>query len=57
MTNAVKLAKRAIDVVASGVGLAMTVPLYPLIGAAIWLANKVGGGSIASRSQAAPVST
>ena len=37
MTPAVKVAKRAIDVVASAVGLAMTVPLYPLIGAAIWL--------------------
>ena len=32
-----KVAKRAIDVVASAVGLAVTVPLYPLIGAAIWL--------------------
>lgn len=37
MTPTVKLAKRALDVVASGVGLAMTVPLYPLIGTAIWL--------------------
>ena len=37
MTPAVKVAKRAIDVVASAVGLAVTVPLYPLIGAAIWL--------------------
>jgi lipopolysaccharide/colanic/teichoic acid biosynthesis glycosyltransferase len=37
MTPAVKVAKRAIDVVASAVGLALTVPLYPLIGAAIWL--------------------
>jgi lipopolysaccharide/colanic/teichoic acid biosynthesis glycosyltransferase len=33
----VKVAKRAIDVLASAVGLAITVPLYPLIGAAIWL--------------------
>jgi lipopolysaccharide/colanic/teichoic acid biosynthesis glycosyltransferase len=33
----VKLAKRAIDIVASAVGLAVTIPLYPLIGAAIWL--------------------
>jgi lipopolysaccharide/colanic/teichoic acid biosynthesis glycosyltransferase len=33
----VKVAKRAIDVLASAVGLAMTVPLYPVIGAAIWL--------------------
>ena len=32
-----KVAKRAIDVFASAVGLAVTVPLYPLIGAAIWL--------------------
>lgn len=32
-----KIAKRALDVVASAVGLAATVPLYPLIGAAIWL--------------------
>jgi len=37
VTPAVKAAKRAIDVVASAVGLALTVPLYPLIGAAIWL--------------------
>lgn len=32
-----KVAKRAIDLVASAVGLAVTVPLYPFIGAAIWL--------------------
>ncbi len=37
MTPAVRVAKRAIDIVASTVGLAVTVPLYPLIGAAIWL--------------------
>jgi lipopolysaccharide/colanic/teichoic acid biosynthesis glycosyltransferase len=37
VTPAVKLAKRAIDLVSSAVGLAVTVPLYPLIGAAIWL--------------------
>ncbi|MDB4969829.1 MAG: glycosyltransferase [Myxococcales bacterium] len=37
MTPAVKVAKRAIDLLASAVGLAVTVPLYPLIGAAIWL--------------------
>jgi lipopolysaccharide/colanic/teichoic acid biosynthesis glycosyltransferase len=37
VTPAVKLAKRAIDLVASAAGLALTVPLYPLIGAAIWL--------------------
>ncbi|MGZ3406851.1 MAG: sugar transferase [Polyangia bacterium] len=37
MTPAVKVAKRAIDLLASAVGLAITVPLYPLIGAAIWL--------------------
>lgn len=37
MTPAVRFAKRALDVVASSVGLAVTVPLYPLIGAAIWL--------------------
>jgi lipopolysaccharide/colanic/teichoic acid biosynthesis glycosyltransferase len=37
VTPAVKLAKRALDLVASSVGLAVTVPLYPLIGAAIWL--------------------
>jgi len=37
VTPAVKVAKRAIDVLASAVGLAVTVPLYPLIGAAIWL--------------------
>jgi len=33
----VKIAKRAIDVLSSAVGLAVTVPLYPIIGAAIWL--------------------
>jgi lipopolysaccharide/colanic/teichoic acid biosynthesis glycosyltransferase len=37
VTPAVKVAKRALDVVASAVGLAATVPLYPFIGAAIWL--------------------
>jgi lipopolysaccharide/colanic/teichoic acid biosynthesis glycosyltransferase len=37
VTPAVKVAKRAIDVLASAVGLAVTVPLYPVIGAAIWL--------------------
>jgi lipopolysaccharide/colanic/teichoic acid biosynthesis glycosyltransferase len=37
MTPAVKVAKRAIDIALAGVGLAVTVPLYPLIGAAIWL--------------------
>jgi lipopolysaccharide/colanic/teichoic acid biosynthesis glycosyltransferase len=37
VTPSVKFAKRAIDLVASAVGLAVTVPLYPLIGAAIWL--------------------
>jgi lipopolysaccharide/colanic/teichoic acid biosynthesis glycosyltransferase len=37
VTPAVKVAKRALDLVASAVGLAATVPLYPVIGAAIWL--------------------
>jgi lipopolysaccharide/colanic/teichoic acid biosynthesis glycosyltransferase len=37
VTPAVKLAKRAIDLVASAAGLALTIPLYPFIGAAIWL--------------------
>jgi lipopolysaccharide/colanic/teichoic acid biosynthesis glycosyltransferase len=37
VTPSVKVAKRAIDLLASAVGLAVTVPLYPLIGAAIWL--------------------
>ncbi len=37
MTPSVRIAKRALDLVASGVGLAITVPLYPFIGAAIWL--------------------
>jgi lipopolysaccharide/colanic/teichoic acid biosynthesis glycosyltransferase len=36
VTPAVRVAKRALDLVAAGVGLAVTVPLYPLIGAAIW---------------------
>jgi lipopolysaccharide/colanic/teichoic acid biosynthesis glycosyltransferase len=31
------MAKRALDVLGSAVGLALTVPLYPLIGAAIWI--------------------
>jgi lipopolysaccharide/colanic/teichoic acid biosynthesis glycosyltransferase len=33
----VRVAKRVLDVAASAVGLAVTVPLYPLIGAAIYL--------------------
>jgi lipopolysaccharide/colanic/teichoic acid biosynthesis glycosyltransferase len=37
VTPSVKVAKRAIDLLASAVGLAVTVPLYPFIGAAIWL--------------------
>jgi lipopolysaccharide/colanic/teichoic acid biosynthesis glycosyltransferase len=31
------MAKRALDVLGSTVGLALTVPLYPIIGAAIWI--------------------
>jgi lipopolysaccharide/colanic/teichoic acid biosynthesis glycosyltransferase len=37
VTPAIKLLKRGIDLAASVVGLAVTVPLYPLIGAAIFL--------------------
>jgi lipopolysaccharide/colanic/teichoic acid biosynthesis glycosyltransferase len=37
VTPVVKLAKRAIDLVASAVGLAVTAPLYPLIATAIYL--------------------
>jgi lipopolysaccharide/colanic/teichoic acid biosynthesis glycosyltransferase len=37
VTPTVRIAKRAIDLLASGVGLAVTVPLYPVIGAAIWI--------------------
>jgi lipopolysaccharide/colanic/teichoic acid biosynthesis glycosyltransferase len=37
MTPLVRLAKRAVDVVGAGLGLAVTLPLYPVIGAAIWL--------------------
>ncbi|HEU4533899.1 MAG TPA: sugar transferase [Polyangiaceae bacterium] len=33
----VLLAKRAIDVAASAVGLAVTLPLYPVLAAAVWL--------------------
>lgn len=36
VTPAVRATKRAIDLVASGLGLALTLPLYPLIGAAIY---------------------
>jgi lipopolysaccharide/colanic/teichoic acid biosynthesis glycosyltransferase len=35
--TSVRIAKRAFDVVASAVGLALTVPLYPLIAAAIYV--------------------
>ena len=37
MTPAVRLAKRAVDVVGSIVGLAVTAPLFPVIAAAIYL--------------------
>ncbi|HEY7954635.1 MAG TPA: sugar transferase [Polyangia bacterium] len=37
MTPLVKWTKRAIDLCAGAVGLAVTLPLYPLIGAAIYL--------------------
>src|SRR4051794_26211052 len=36
VTPGVRTTKRAIDVLASGLGLALTLPLYPLIGAAIY---------------------
>jgi lipopolysaccharide/colanic/teichoic acid biosynthesis glycosyltransferase len=36
VTPTVRILKRAIDVAASSVGLALTVPLYPFIGAAIF---------------------
>jgi lipopolysaccharide/colanic/teichoic acid biosynthesis glycosyltransferase len=37
LTPLVRLVKRAVDVVGAGVGLALTAPLYPLIGTAIVL--------------------
>ena len=36
MRTSVRIAKRALDLVASSVGLALTVPLYPIIAAAIY---------------------
>ncbi len=36
-SSTVLLAKRAIDVAASAVGLAVTLPLYPVLAAAVWL--------------------
>ncbi|WP_104977711.1 sugar transferase [Sorangium cellulosum] len=37
MTPGVRVAKRAIDIAGSLVGLSLTLPLYPLIGAAVYL--------------------
>jgi lipopolysaccharide/colanic/teichoic acid biosynthesis glycosyltransferase len=37
VTPSVRFLKRAVDVVGASVGLAMTLPLYPIIGAAIYL--------------------
>jgi lipopolysaccharide/colanic/teichoic acid biosynthesis glycosyltransferase len=37
MRTSVRIAKRTFDILAAGVGLALTVPLYPIIGAAIYL--------------------
>ncbi|WP_437678034.1 sugar transferase [Sorangium sp. So ce131] len=37
MTPGVRVAKRAIDIAGSLVGLTLTLPLYPLIGAAVYL--------------------
>lgn len=37
MTPLVRISKRAVDLVGAGVGLALTAPLYPIIGAAIYL--------------------
>ena len=37
MQRSVRMAKRVIDVVGSSVGLAITLPLYPFIAAAIYL--------------------
>ena len=37
MRASVRIAKRAFDVLAASVGLALTVPLYPIIGAAIYI--------------------
>ena len=36
MRTSVRMVKRTFDVLAAGVGLALTVPLYPIIGAAIY---------------------
>jgi lipopolysaccharide/colanic/teichoic acid biosynthesis glycosyltransferase len=40
MTRTVSIAKRALDVAGSAVGLAATLPLFPLIGAAIYLESR-----------------
>jgi lipopolysaccharide/colanic/teichoic acid biosynthesis glycosyltransferase len=37
VTTLVRLAKRAVDLMGASVGLAVTLPLYPVIGAAIYL--------------------
>lgn len=37
MRTSVRIAKRTFDILAAGVGLTLTVPLYPIIGAAIYL--------------------
>jgi lipopolysaccharide/colanic/teichoic acid biosynthesis glycosyltransferase len=36
MRTSVRIAKRALDLLASSIGLGLTVPLYPIIGAAIY---------------------
>ena len=40
MKTSVRIAKRALDIVASSVGLALTAPLYPIIAAAIHLDSR-----------------
>jgi len=35
--RSVRIVKRAIDVIGSSIGLAVTLPLYPVIAAAIYL--------------------
>ena len=37
VTNSVRIAKRAVDIVASFVGLVITLPLYPFIAAAVYI--------------------
>ena len=59
MHRSVRIVKRAIDVIGSSIGLVVTLPLYPVIAAAIYLESPgpiffelrrggVGGGGVGS---------